>query len=101
MNGLFGTATVVTDLDEGKRVSVSIKSAEQVPESMQERLTETRARARALIAAGFAEEGFIRNRDLAVDVPQIERRTEIVDKFQTGDNEWNYTINVRPGVVLQ
>lgn len=93
---IFGTVTVVTGLNEGKRVSVTIPTA-----GISDTVAENRARARAMVAAGFAKEGFLRKLNIQLSAPKLERRTEIVDRFEVGDNETNYTVQVRPGVILQ
>lgn len=98
---VFGNVTNVTDLDEGKRVTVEIRATDLSIDRMRTSLTDVRARARAMVGAGFAKEGFARTRDLGLEAPRIERRTEIVDKTRIGDNLWSYTIIVKPGVVLQ
>lgn len=96
----MGNVTNVTDLMEGKRVTVEIRAADLGIERMRISLTDARARGRALVGAGFKDEGFLMEPDLGVHVPELERKTEIVDKTKIGDNLWSYTINVRPGVVF-
>jgi hypothetical protein len=95
----FGELQLVQDLQDGKRVKLAIKKADMTGD-IGETLTDTRARARAMVAAGFAEEGFLRKPDLAMKLPRLERRTDIENKKKAG-SERVYSIRVRGGVVLK
>lgn len=97
----FGTGNVIRIEDDGTRVvNVDIGDT-RLSGRMGGSLREAKARARALVVAGFADEGFVRNANLALEVPDLERRTEIVDERKVSEDGYSYTIRVRPGVVLE
>lgn len=95
----FGKVLEVQDLQNGKRVKIAIKKA-SMSGKMGENLTEARARARAMVAAEFAEEGFLRKPDLALELPRLERRTKIENKKRTNGDRV-YSIRVRGGPILK
>lgn len=98
----LGTVVTVRDLDEGKMVTVEISEPEILSFDLHgEDLMDARARARALVGAGFAKSGFLRSPDLALEVPRLERRTEVVNKQEIQEDLWSYEIRVRPGFVLE
>lgn len=97
---IIAEATNVVDLRDGKRVTVEVRTLNVDMIENLELFRDNRARARAMIAAGFAEEGFIRNLNLRLQAPEIDRRTEIIDKEKIDDDLWSYTIKVRSGIVL-
>lgn len=99
---VFGNVTSVRDLDEGKMVTVELRTPRVGPSTnVEERIRDFRARARALVGAGFAKEGFLRKADLELDAPKLRRRTDIVSKKEIEEGLWSYDIRVRPGVILQ
>lgn len=99
-NPILANATNVVDIADGKRVTVEVNTVNTEPMKNIERIRDNRARARALVAAGFAKEGFIRNLDFQLNLPRIERRTEILSKEQIDEDLWSYTIKVRSGIIL-
>lgn len=93
----------VVDLSDGKRVTVEVRTVN--PEFLDslddiEMARDNRARIRALIGAGFAKKGFVRNLDIDLQLPKLKRRTEIVSRNKISDDVWTYTINVRGGMIL-
>lgn len=97
----FGAGRVIRIEDDGTRVTNVDIGTPVMSGGMAKKLREARARARALATAGFASDGFVRNMNLALQVPDLERRTEIVDERKVSDDAYNYTIRVRPGPVLE
>lgn len=95
----FGEVQNVQSLHDGKRVKLAITKADITGE-MGETLTETRARARAMVAAGFAKEGFLRQPNLAMELPRLERRTEIENKKRAGKDRL-YSVKVKGGPILK
>lgn len=97
----------VQDKDDGKFVSLTVTVnkltlAERTKygEGMREVIAENKARAVALAAAGFAEEGYLQSPDINVESLDLKRRTEVVDKFQITDTQWEFKIEVRDGPIL-
>lgn len=101
---VIANTTNVTDLRDGKRVTVEVKVLKpDILEDMDinaELFRDNRARARALVGAGFAQDGFIRNLDFHLQLPRLKRRTEIISKEQLNDDLWSYTIKVRSGIIF-
>lgn len=96
-NTIIANVTNVVDTSDGKRVTVEVRVLNS---DVLDTVRDNRARARALVGAGFAKEGFIRNLDFELQLPRLERRTEIISKDKIGDDLWSYTIKVRSGVIF-
>lgn len=102
---IIANTTNVEDLRDGKRATVEVKVLK--PDILDDRdidaelIRDNRARARALVGAGFAQDGFIRNLDFHLQLPRLERRTEIISKEKIGDDLWSYTIKVRSGILFR
>lgn len=97
---LLGRVESVEDIKRGKLVRLKIKSANIKLLDSKRDPTDIRARARALIAAGIREEGFIRKPNLAVEAPDMERKTKIISKEKIDNNVFRYIIRIEPGLIL-
>lgn len=98
---LTGTVNTVDDVVDGKMVTLTITSIGPVPDEISERAREARARARALVGAGFADEGYIRDLNFRLKTPELRRRTEILGSDQVGDNSYRYEVKVNSGPILE
>ena len=94
------TVNTVNDMADGKRVTLTATTREIVPDQVQRRLLESRVRARAMLAAGFAKEGFFRDLNFQLKAPELERRTEILSRDSVGANSYRYEVMVKSGPVL-
>lgn len=95
------TVNTVNDVYNGKRVTLTASTKEVVPDQISRRLLESRVRARAMLAAGFAKEGFFRDLNFRLEAPKLERRTEILSKDKVGPHSYRYEVRVNAGPILE
>lgn len=100
---ILGNVINVIDVADGKRVTLKIRAPTLLGQStdLRDRIMDGRARGRALIGAGVMEEGFVRDMNIDLEKPTLERKTEIADKTQIDDDIWRYIIKVKSGVILE
>lgn len=98
--GLFTKAVRVKDHPDGKRVNVTVEQPVKFAEAPRDTVIDTAARGRAVVAAGFAPKGFLRDINLRIKSPKLERKTEIVNREEIEDGIWDYDIVVRSGVIF-
>lgn len=97
----FITVNNVTDGVDSKRVTLTATGLLPTDNQVQRMLMENRARARALVAAGFAENGFLRDFNPQLSSPKLKRRTEVLSRDQVGQDAFRYEIEVESGPLLE
>lgn len=85
---------------DGKLVIATVSSKGVLPDQMARRRMEAQVRAKALAYAGFAKDGFLRNLNLQLETPRLERRTEIIGRDEVGDKVYRYEVEVKDGPLL-
>lgn len=78
-------------------VTVSVQESEFIT---QDKLREIRARAKAMIEVGVASRNLLLEPDIALEVPSIERKTELIREDEVGDGVWEYEVRVNKGAVI-
>jgi len=93
----------IRDAPQGKLVDLTVRETVGsgfFPEDFRKAGEKVRARGLALVGAGFASEGYLRNINLQFQAPTLDRRTEIINRTELDGDLVNFEILVRDGPFL-